>query len=421
MVLNRVGTAIVLIALIVTSTALSPVASVASAASSAFAASVVAAAPAQSTAQALFAGMPVAPAPSVAARSAILAEAETGQILYALNADERAAPASITKIMTMLLVMEHVEAGKISLDDQVIVSRKASQMGGSQVYLKEKEVVSVNDLMAATAIRSANDASYALAEHVAGSAEAFVRLMNQRARERGMTSTNFENPEGLDDPNHYTTARDILIMARELVRHEKVLQWTNTWIGSMRGGTYELFNTNRLIRDYPGADGLKTGHTSQAGYCLAGTAVRDGVRLIAVVLGTASETERTRQTARLLDYGFDNFEKVWFAKAGADIGTVKVPTAVTVDVPVQAASDVVAMVPKGAAEQVKLELRPVDPAPAAPVSQGPPLGTVAAVAPSGDDLAEAPALAAAQVRRANIFVRVFRAIVNFFRALFRRG
>ena len=195
--------------------------------------------------------MPVAPAPSVAARSAILAEAETGQILYELNADERAAPASITKIMTMLLVMEHVEAGKISLDDQVIVSRKASQMGGSQVYLKEKEVVSVNDLMAATAIRSANDASYALAEHVAGSAEAFVRLMNQRARELGMTSTNFENPEGLDDPNHYTTARDILIMARELVRHEKVLQWTNTWIGSMRGGTYELFNTNRLIRDYP--------------------------------------------------------------------------------------------------------------------------------------------------------------------------
>ncbi|OPZ65334.1 MAG: D-alanyl-D-alanine carboxypeptidase DacF precursor [Firmicutes bacterium ADurb.Bin506] len=368
-----------------------------------------------------FAGMPVDPPPQLAARSAIIAEAETGQILYQMNADERMAPASITKIMTMLLVMERVDAGTISLDDKVTVSRAASQMGGSQVYLKEKEIATVGDLLAATAIRSANDASYALAEYVAGTDYDFVSLMNARARELGMTGTHFSNPEGLDDANHYTTARDILTMSRELVRHPKVLEWTSTWIGSMRNGTYELFNTNRLIHDYPGADGLKTGHTEKAGYCLAGTAIRNGVRMISVVLGTASEAARTTETAKLLDYGFRSFEKVQLAEEGSEVGTVKVPTAATMDVPVRAERNLIAMVPRGSADQVRLEVRPVSPAPTAPVSEGQLLGTVAAVGPNGEDIAAVGIVAAKDARRANVFVRAFRAIANFFRGLFGRG
>lgn len=368
-----------------------------------------------------FAGMPVDSPPSLAARSAIIAEAETGQVLYQMNADERVAPASITKIMTMLLVMERVDAGKISLDDSVTVSRAASLMGGSQVYLKEKEVATVGDLLAATAIRSANDASFALAEYVAGTDYDFVSLMNARARELGMTGTHFSNPEGLDDVNHYTTARDILTMSRELVRHSKVLEWTSTWIGSMRGGTYDLFNTNRLIRDYPGADGLKTGHTDKAGYCLAGTAMRNGVRLISVVLGTASEAARTTETAKALDYGFRSFEKVQLAEAGSEVGSVKVPTAAVVNVPVIAERDLAAMIPRGASDQITLELRPVSPAPAAPIAEGQQLGTIAAVGPNGDDIAAVPVAASKAVKRANVFVRAFRAIADFFRGLFGKG
>ena len=257
--------------------------------------------------------------PTIAAKSAKLVDASTGQVLYAANSEERMAPASITKIMTMLLVMEQVRDGRISLDDVVAVSTEASLMGGSQVYLKERERVPVRDLMAATAIRSANDASFALAEHVAGTADDFVRMMNQRAVELGMENTQFTNPEGLDDPDHYTTASDIAIMSRELIQYPEVLEWTSTWIGKMRDGTYDLFNTNRLIKEYDGADGLKTGHTDKAGYCLAGTAERGGVRLIAVVMGTAGEKERVAETSKLLDYGFRNFERATLAEAGTKV------------------------------------------------------------------------------------------------------
>ena len=367
-----------------------------------------------------FAGMPVDPPPALAVRSAIIAEAETGQILHQVNADERMAPASITKVMTMLLVMERVDAGQISLDDEVTVSRAASLMEGHR-YTSRRKISTVRDLMSRHAIRSANDASYALAELVAGTDYDFVGLMNARAQELGMTGTHFTNPEGLDDPNHYTTARDILTMSRELVRHPKVLEWTSTWIGSMRGGSYDLFNTNRLIRDYPGADGLKTGHTDKAGYCLTGTAVRNGVRLIAVVMGTAGELARTTETAKLLDYGFRSFEKVQFAEAGSEVGSVAVPTAAVIDVPVRAERNLVAMVPRGAANQVRLEVRPVNPAPAAPVSEGQQLGTVVAVGPNGEDIAAVPVAASNGARRANVFVRAFRAIAGFFRGLFGGG
>lgn len=368
-----------------------------------------------------FAGMPVDPPPTLVVKSAIIAEADTGQVLYQVNADERMAPASITKIMTILLAMERVEQGRVSLDDIVIVSREASLMGGSQVYLKEKEQVTVGDLLAATAIRSANDASYALAEFIAGTADDFTRLMNKRAAELGMTGTHFANPEGLDDPNHYTTARDILIMSRELVRFPKVLEWTSTWIGKMRGGTYDLFNTNRLIKDYPGADGLKTGHTDQAGYCLAGTATRNGIRLLSVVMGTAGDRERTQETIKLLDYGFRSFERVELVKEGAEVGTMKVPTAAIINVPVTASAPLAPIVPRGAGNQVSIELKPSETPVKAPIKAGERLGSVVAAGPNGEELARADAIAASDVRRANPLVRIYRAIVSFISNLFAGG
>lgn len=358
------------------------------------------------------------PAPEIAATAAMLLDAETGQVLFSMNPDERLAPASITKVMTMLIVMERVDEGKISLDDTVVVSREASMMGGSQVYLKEKEQASVEDLMAATAIRSANDASYALAEVVSGTADAFVELMNARAEELGMSNTHFANPEGLDDPDHYTTARDIAIMSRELLAHPRVLEWTSTWIGNMRGGTYDLFNTNRLIKAYEGADGLKTGQTDTAGWCLVGTAARGGTRLLSVVLGAASDDDRVRETSKLLDYGFQKFERTRFVDAGASVGMIRVPSAATQDVAVMAADDVVLLSPRGFASEIGVHFEPIQQDISAPIEKGQPLGRVVVRMASGEELGSTLAVAGADVPRANAIVRAWRAIVRFFSELF---
>lgn len=366
------------------------------------------------------AGATMPPPPSIAAKSAKLIDASTGQVLYAFNSEERMAPASITKIMTMLLVMEQVRAGRISLDDVVTVSTEASLMGGSQVYLKERERVPVRDLLAATAIRSANDASYALAEYVAGTADDFVRIMNERAAELGMENTHFTNPEGLDDPDHYTTAADIAIMSRELIQYPEVLEWTSTWIGKMRDGTYDLFNTNRLIKEYDGADGLKTGHTDKAGYCLSGTAERGGMRLIAVVMGTAGEKERVAETGKLLDYGFRNFERATLAEAGARVGTLRVPAAVRPDVAAVTEEDVVALIPRGTAAEVSVKFEPVEEEITAPIKKGQTLGRAVVRTAAGEEIRSVKAVAESDVARANVLVRAWRSIVGFFARLFGR-
>ncbi|MEA4883376.1 MAG: D-alanyl-D-alanine carboxypeptidase family protein [Clostridia bacterium] len=360
-------------------------------------------------------------APTIAARSAILVDAETGQVLYALNADERLAPASITKIMTILIAMEHVRAGRISLDDEVTVSTEASLMGGSQVYLKEREKVPVRDLLAAAAIRSANDASLAIAEHVAGTADDFVMLMNRRAAELGMVNTHFSNPEGLDAPDHDTTAADIAIMARELVKHPEVLEWTRTWIGKMRGGAYDLFNTNRLIVEYEGADGLKTGHTETAGYCLAGTAKRGDLRLVSVVMGTATDKDRVRETAKLLDYGFRNYERVKLASAGAEVGAVRVRSAARQNVVAVAATALLPLAPRGTASEVKIEFEPMKEGLRAPIKKGQVIGRAVARHTSGAEYGSVEALAQSHAPRANFIVRGWRAFVDLFARLFRKG
>lgn len=246
-------------------------------------------------------------APELTAPSAILMEASTGQILYEKNSHDRRPPASVTKIMTMLLVMEAIDSGKISMDDMVRCSEKAASMGGSQVYLEPGEEMSVRDMLKAVAVASGNDAAAALGEFLAGSIEGFVAMMNDRAKELGMNDTHFVNCNGLDDPEHLTSAFDIALMSRELISHPGIFEFTTIWMDSLRGGKFGLVNTNKLIRFYEGATGLKTGSTGNAKFCLSATAKRNGMDLIAVVLGAPSSKERFADASGLLNFGFANF------------------------------------------------------------------------------------------------------------------
>ncbi len=257
-------------------------------------------------------------------KSAVLLEANTMTVLYEQNADEALPPASVTKVMTLLLVMEAVETGKISLSDSVSVSERAAGMGGSQIFLEVGETMSVEEMIKSVVIASANDAACALAEFVAGSEEAFVKAMNDRARELGMTNTRFENTNGLDDSveNHVTSARDIAIMSAELIKHKKILEYSSIWMDTVRGGLFTLTNTNRLVRYYKGCTGLKTGSTAKAGFCVSATAERDGMHLVAVIMGAETRDIRNREATKLLDYGFANYGI--YNLNGASAGELKV-------------------------------------------------------------------------------------------------
>lgn len=250
-------------------------------------------------------------------KSAILMEATTGTVLYAQNADEALPPASVTKVMTLLLVMEAIDAGTIRIDDTISVSANAASMGGSQVFLKEGEQMSIEDLLKSVVIASANDAAVALAEHISGSVEAFVAKMNAKADELGMKSTKFENVTGLDDTaeHHLTSARDIALMSCALVAHPLVLQYSSIWMDTIRDGAFGLTNTNRLVRFYKGCTGLKTGSTSKAGFCISATAERDGLSLVCVIMGAESRDIRNAAATALLDWGFANFA-LYKAEAG---------------------------------------------------------------------------------------------------------
>lgn len=244
------------------------------------------------------------------AKSLILIEQNTGDVLYELNADAAYPPASVTKIMTALLVVEQIDNGVISLDDMVTTSEKAASMGGSQIYLEVGEQMSVNDLLKSVMVASANDAATALAEFVSGSEEAFVARMNERAKELGMNNTNFENTNGLDDTaqNHVTSARDIAIMSKELLKHPIIFNYTTIWMDTVRNGEFTLTNTNRLIKFFNGANGLKTGSTSKAGFCISASAKRDNLQLIAVVMGASTRDVRNKTAGEMLEYGFANFD-----------------------------------------------------------------------------------------------------------------
>lgn len=249
---------------------------------------------------------------TVKAKSAVLMDASTGEVLFSFNENEKLYPASVTKIMPLLLFMEAIDSGKMALDDVVTASSTAAGKGGSQIWLKEGETMTVDELLRATAIGSANDACTALGEHLAGSEEAFVKMMNERAAELGMTNTHFDNCSGLDDDTteHLTTAYDIALMSKELLSHERIKTYTTVWMDSLRDGATQLVNTNKLVRFYNGTTGLKTGTTSKAGYCLSASAQRDGLHLIAVVMGAANSTDRFESAKAMLNWGFANFETV---------------------------------------------------------------------------------------------------------------
>ena len=246
---------------------------------------------------------------AVEANSAYLIDAKTGTVLFRQNEDDKASPASVTKVMTLLIVSEDIAEGRVSLSDSVSISAYASSMGGSQVFLSEGELMSVEDLLKCTIIASANDAAVALAEHTLGSEENFVRQMNQRAKELSMENTNFENVTGLDDTtdNNYSSAKDIAIMSRELIKHEVILKYSSLWQDSIRNGEFTLTNTNRLVRYYDGCNGLKTGSTDKAGYCISVTAQRGGMQLIAVIMGAPTRDARNTAARQLLDYGFSSY------------------------------------------------------------------------------------------------------------------
>ena len=244
---------------------------------------------------------------SLSCTSAVLMETESGKVLYELNADEQRAPASITKIMTLLLIMESIEEGKMALNHKVTGSAHARSMGGSQIWVEEGETMTVDDLLKAVCVASANDGAVALAEHHSGSEEAFVAAMNRRAKELGMKGTNFVNCCGLDAEGHLTTARDIAVMSKELIKHPLISQYSTLWMDSLRGGETQLVNTNKLVRFYEGATGLKTGTTDEAGYCVSATAQKNGMELIAVVLNGATSDKRFSDAKALLNYGFANY------------------------------------------------------------------------------------------------------------------
>ena len=266
----------------------------------------------------LCAGLLVCPAaaaaadsPQVEAAAAVLMEKETGTVLCEQNAHDKREPASVTKIMTLLLVMEALDEGRISHTDPVTVSARAASMGGSQVYLKEGEQMSVEELIKAVAVVSGNDAAVALAEHIAGSEEAFVARMNERAAQLGMADTNFVNCTGLPAAGHLTSAYDIALMSRELIlNHPNIRQYSTIWMDTIRGGSFQLANTNKLVRYYEGCTGLKTGSTDSALYCLSATAEREGMELIAVVLGSPTSAQRFSAAQALLTYGFANYTMV---------------------------------------------------------------------------------------------------------------
>ena len=313
----------------------------------------------------------------IGGKSALLMDIGTGTVLYEQNAHEKLAPASVTKVMTMLLIMEAIDSGKIGWDDTVTASEAAAAKGGSQVYLKVGETMTVTDMVKSIAVSSANDCACAMAEHIAGSEAGFVQLMNQRAKELGMNDTNFVNCTGLDDDpaakEHVTSAYDIAIMSRELMKnHPDIQKFTTIWMDTVRNGAFGLANTNKLVRFYPGATGLKTGFTSGAGYCLSATAQRDGLGLIAVVMGCESSQQRFAACKQMLDYGFANFAQV---EPEVTEGTVSVRLGKADTVKAVPAEPVQLLIDKAQSNQVQVQTA-LEESVAAPVSKGQRLGTM---------------------------------------------
>lgn len=346
------------------------------------------------------------------AKSAILMEEATGNILYESNPDERLPIASVTKVMTMLLIMEAVDNGKISLDDMVTVSENAMSYGGSTMFLETGEQLTVNDMLKGIAVASANDGCVAMAEHLAGSESAFVDMMNEKAKELGMENTHFMNTNGLDEDDHYSSARDVAIMSRELMKHETIFNYTSIWMDTLRGGKFQLANTNKLIRFYDGANGLKTGSTSKALCCLSAAAKRNDMQLIAVVLGAPTSAERFASAKSLLDYGFANYEVNTQITAGDEVQKIAVEKGVDKEVDVVAGDSCSTLVKKGQEDNITKEIK-IDETTTAPIEAGQKIGTMT-ISRDGEVIADIDLNASSAVEKKGIGL----IIKDFFTTIF---
>ena len=336
----------------------------------------------------------------ITAPSAILMEKSTGEVLYEKDAHMKVFPASVTKVMTMLLIVEDLEAGKISLEDTVTASARAASFGGSCVYLEEGEQMSVSDMLKCIAVVSANDCAVAMAEHLSGSESLFVDRMNKRAEELGMKDSHFTNCSGLfDDGDHYSSAYDVALMSRELIRHDMIKDFTTIWMDSIRDGEFELSNTNKLVHRYPGCTGLKTGYTSASMYCLSATAERDGVEYIAVVMHAESSESRNRDAQTLLDVGFANYS-LCSLRMEQPLPEVKVELGRAGSVSLEYGGEACALVEgKGQTPEYDLVLRKSI---QAPVKTGDVLGELT-VSINGRTVETVPVLAAEDVERLGFF------------------
>ena len=346
------------------------------------------------------------------AKSAILMEEATGNILYESNPDERLPIASVTKVMTMLLIMEAVDSGKISLDDMVTVSENAMSYGGSTMFLETGEQLTVNDMLKGIAVASANDGCVAMAEHLAGSESAFVDMMNEKAKELGMENTHFMNTNGLDEDDHYSSARDVAIMSRELMKHETIFNYTSIWMDTLRGGKFQLANTNKLIRFYDGANGLKTGSTSKALCCLSAAAKRNDMQLIAVVLGAPTSAERFASAKSLLDYGFANYAVNTQITAGDEVQKIAVEKGVDKEVGVVAGDSCSTLVKKGQEDNITKEIK-IDETITAPIEAGQKIGTMT-ISRDGEVIADIDLNASSTVEKKGIGL----IIKDFFATIF---
>lgn len=347
------------------------------------------------------------------AKSAILMEESTGNILYESNPDERLPIASVTKVMTMLLIMEAVDSGKISLDDMVTVSENAMSYGGSTMFLETGEQLTVNDMLKGIAVASANDGCVAMAEHLAGSESAFVDMMNEKAKKLGMENTHFMNTNGLDEDDHYSSARDVAIMSRELMKHETIFNYTSIWMDTLRGGKFQLANTNKLIRFYDGANGLKTGSTSKALCCLSAAAKRNDMQLIAVVLGAPTSAERFASAKSLLDYGFANYAVNTQITAGDEVQKIAVEKGVDKEVGIVAGDSCSTLVKKGQEDNITKEIK-IDETITAPIEAGQKIGTMT-ISRDGEVIADIDlnALSAVEKKGIGLIIKDFFATIFF--------
>ncbi|MDD2446813.1 MAG: D-alanyl-D-alanine carboxypeptidase [Tissierellia bacterium] len=352
----------------------------------------------------------------VTCKSALLMDFNTGNVIFAQNEHEKLPPASVTKIMTLLLAMEAIDSGKLKMDDKIVVSQYASSMGGTQVYLEQGEVQIVEDLIRAVSIRSANDAAVALGEGISGTNEGFINLMNERAKSIGMNNTNFVNSSGLPVENHYTTAYDVALMSRELMKHSSIEKHLTTYmedilVGKGKDDTQVMVNTNKLIRDYEGTTGIKTGSTNEAKYCVSASAKRGDLHLIAVILGAETSAVRFNEAIKLLDYGFANYDSIPIGKKGEIIAKVPIEKADMMSLELILERDYFALVPKGNSGNITKEVSCEEDI-KSPIKQGDVLGSLTVLL-DNKVIKKVNLVAKSDVENADLFLLLKRTFESF--------